>query len=122
MSVSHSGRVQEGSASGEVASLELPGLEEPLSKDVCGSSQAKSARNSSPAKILIKRGFLGPRAAPLAPTSPAPPALPGVKGAASIPDGAVALGRSLNQPVASTPAVSKSQLGYFRRVKEKVAK
>jgi hypothetical protein len=121
--VSHSGRAREGSASGEVASLELPGSEEPLAKDVCGSSQAKSARNSSPAKSLIKRGFLGPRATPPpAPTSPALPTLLGAKGAASIPDGVAALGRSLSQPVASTPAVSKSQLGYFRRVKEKVAK
>jgi hypothetical protein len=94
-----------------------------LAKDVCGSSQAKSARNSSPAKSLFRRGFLGPRAAPTpAQASLAPPALPGAKGATSIPDGALALGRSLSQPVASTSAVSKSQLGYFRRVKEKVAK
>ena len=55
-------------------------------------------------------------------TSLAPPALPGVKGATSLPAGAAALGRSLSHPVASTSAVSKSQLGYFRRVKEKVAK
>ena len=74
------------------------------------------------AKSLIRRGFLGPRAAPPAPTSPTPYASPGVKGAASIPDGAAALGRSLSQPVASTSAVSSSQLGYFWRVKEKVAK
>ena len=54
-------------------------------------------------------------------TNPAPP-LPGVKGVASIPDGAATLGRSLSQPVAFTSAVSSSQLGYFWRVKEKVAK
>ena len=54
--------------------------------------------------------------------NPAPLALPRVKGAASILDGAVALGRSLSQPVASTSAVSSSQLGYFWKVKEKVAK
>jgi hypothetical protein len=45
---------------------------------------------------------------PLAPTSFAPPA-----GATSLLDGASDLGRSLSQPVASTSAVSKSQLGYF---------
>jgi peptidase E len=44
------------------------------------------------------------------------------EGATSLPDGAADLGRSLSQPVASTSAVSKSQLRYFRRVKEKVAK
>ena len=45
-----------------------------------------------------------------------------VKGATSLPDGMADLGRSLSQLVPSTSAVSKSQLGYFRRVKEKVAK
>jgi hypothetical protein len=123
VSVSPSGRVRDGFASGEVASVELPGSEEHLAKDVCGSSQAKSARNSSPAKSLFRIGLLGPRAAPTpAQASPAPPTLPGAKGATSIPNGAAALGRSLSQLVASTSAVSKSQLGYFRRVKEKVAK
>ena len=34
----------------------------------------------------------------------------------------VDLGRSLSQPVSSTSVISKSQLGYFRRVKYKVAK
>jgi hypothetical protein len=66
--------------------------------------------------------FFGPRATPSAPTSAALSALPGVKRTASTPEGAAALGRSLSQTVVSTPAVSKSQLGYFRRVKEKVAK
>ena len=55
-------------------------------------------------------------------TIPAPHASPGMKGAASIPNGAATLGSSLSQPAASTPAVSKSQLGYFWRVKEKFAK
>jgi hypothetical protein len=32
------------------------------------------------------------------------------------------VGRSLSQSASSTSAVSKSQLGYFRRVKDKVAK
>jgi hypothetical protein len=36
--------------------------------------------------------------------------------------GAANLGRSLSQPVSSTSVISKSQLGYFRRVKDKVAK
>jgi hypothetical protein len=79
---------------------------------------------------LIRHGFFGSSAAPptvlddalLAPMSPAPSALLGVNGATSLLDGAVDLGRSLSQPVASTSVVSKSQLGYFRRVKEKVAK
>ena len=130
LSVSPSSKVQEGSISGVVVSVDLPGLEETLAKAACGSSQAKSTRNSSPAKSLIRRGFFGSRDAPPTVlddtlpglTSPAPPALPGVKGATSLPDGAAALGRSLSQPVASTSAVSKSQLWYFRRVKDKVAK
>jgi hypothetical protein len=45
-----------------------------------------------------------------------------VKGATSLSEGAADLGRSLSQPVSSNSPVSKSQLGYFRRVKEKVAK
>jgi hypothetical protein len=36
--------------------------------------------------------------------------------------GAANLGRSLSQPVSSTSIISKSQLGYFRMVKDKVAK
>jgi hypothetical protein len=121
LSLSPSSRVREGSVSGEVVSVVLLGSEESLAKFICGSSQDKSVQNSSSRKSLIKCGFFGPRAAS-APTSSAPPAMPGVKGAASILDGAAALGRSLSQPVAATSAVSKSQLGYFRRVKEKVAK
>jgi hypothetical protein len=64
--------------------VDLPGSEETLDKAACGSSQAKAARNSSPVRSLIRRGFFGPRAAPPptvpALTSPAPPALPGVMG------------------------------------------
>jgi hypothetical protein len=48
--------------------------------------------------------------------------VPGVKGATSLPNGVAALGRSLSHPVASSYAVSKFELGYFRRVKDKVAK
>ena len=36
--------------------------------------------------------------------------------------GMAELGKSLSQPVSSTSSISKSQLGYLRRVKEKVAK
>jgi hypothetical protein len=36
--------------------------------------------------------------------------------------GAANVGRSLSQSASSTSFVSKSQLGYFRRVKDKVAK
>ena len=43
-------------------------------------------------------------------------------GSVSLSDGAAELGRSLSQPSSSTSTVSKSQLGYSRRVKEKVAK
>jgi hypothetical protein len=53
---------------------------------------------------------------------PASPALPGVKDAVSIPDGAAALGRNLSQSFDSNSGISKSELGYFRRTKEKVAK
>jgi hypothetical protein len=102
-----------------VVSVVVPGSEESLAK---ATSQAKSARNSSPVKSLIRRGFFGLRVTPSAPTSAALSALPRVKRTASTPEGATALGRSLSQTVVSTPAVSKSQLGYFRRVKEKVAK
>jgi hypothetical protein len=114
--------------------VDLPVLEVTLAKVICGSSQAKSVRNSSPVKSLIRRGFLGPRAAPTptvlddalpAPASallrwgflgpcPIPPTLPN--------DKASVLGRRLSQPVSSTSYVSKSQLGYSWRVKEKVAK
>ena len=45
-----------------------------------------------------------------------------VKGATSLFEGVAVLGRSLSQPVSSNSSVSKSQLGYFQRVKEKVAK
>ena len=50
--------VREGSISGEEVSVVLQGSEESLAKVICGSSQAKSARNSSPAKSLIRRLFL----------------------------------------------------------------
>ena len=113
-----------------------------LAKVVIGSPQAKSTRNSSPAKSLIRRGFLGLRVAPpptvlddvlLAPTSalihrgflgscPVPPTLSAVKGSVSLSDGAADLARSLSQPVSSTSSISKSQLGYSRRMKEKVSK
>jgi hypothetical protein len=63
---------------------------------------------------LIYRGFLG--------SSLAPPALPVVKGSTPHSDGVAELGGSLSQPISSTSFVSKSQLGYSRRVKEKVAK
>ena len=42
LSVSPSSKVREGSASGEVVFVVLPGSEEPLAKVACGSSQAKS--------------------------------------------------------------------------------
>jgi hypothetical protein len=127
-SVSPNNRDREGAVSGMADSIILPGSVEILAK---ASSQAKSARNSSPAKSLIKRGFLGSRVTPpptvlddviTTPASPAPPTMPMVKGATSLSDGAADLGRSISQSGASTSSVSKSQVGYFRRVKEKVAK
>jgi hypothetical protein len=66
------------------------------------------------ASVLIHRGFLG--------SCLVPPTLPRVKGSVSISDGAAELGRSLIQTISSTFSVSKSQMGYSRRVKEKVAK
>jgi hypothetical protein len=136
--MSPSSRDQEVSVSGVADSIDLPRLVETLAK---ASSQAKSTRNSSLAKSLIRRRFLGPRVAPpmvlddiiSTPASdlirwdslglcPAPPTLPVVKGATFLFDGAADLGRSLSQLGASTSSVSKSQLGHFRRVKEKVAK
>jgi hypothetical protein len=110
-----------------VVYVDLPGSEETLAKAARGSSHAKSARISSPAKSLIRHGFLGLRAAPPTVSNDAlsaltSPALPVVKGDSSLLDGVIDLGRSLCQPVASTYTVSKCQLGYFWRVKEKVAK
>jgi hypothetical protein len=81
----------------EALSVELLGSEEPLAKDV---------RNPP---ISMNK-------------SPASPALPGVKDAVSIPDGAAALGRNLSQSFDSNSGISKSELEYFRRVKEKTAK
>jgi hypothetical protein len=77
-------------------------------KDVRDPPQDKTARIPSPALGLIKRGFLGPRAA-----HPAP-----VKGS----DSEAVLGRGISQPSHVTSSVSKSQRGYAQRVKEKVAK
>jgi hypothetical protein len=62
LSVSPSSRDEEVSVSGVADPVDLPGSKETLAKG--GSSQAKSARISSPAKSLIRRGFFGPRAAP----------------------------------------------------------
>ena len=71
---------------------------------------------------LIKRGFLGPRAIPPASVKADSHSLLVVKGSTSLFDGAVDLGRGLSQHLPSTSSVSKSQLGYSWRVKEKVAK
>jgi hypothetical protein len=81
----------------EVLSIGLLGSEEPLAKDI---------RN--PPIPMSK--------------SPASTALPGVKDTASIPDGAATLGRNISQSFDSNSGISKSELGYFRRTKEKVAK
>jgi hypothetical protein len=136
LSVSPSNRDWEVSVSGVADPVDLPGSEETLAKG--GSSQANFAWISSPAKSLIRCNFLGPRAAPTvlddvlpAPASDlirrgflgscsVPPTLPVVKGATSLSEGAADLGRSLSQPVSSKSSISKSQLGYFRRVKEKL--
>jgi hypothetical protein len=88
------------------------------------STQAKPDRNSSPAKSMIKRGFFGPRVA--APPTRVDDVLPDpaceLIQRDSLSIGVVDVGRSLSQSASSTFVVSKSQLGYFRRVKDKVAK
>jgi hypothetical protein len=118
----------EASDSGGVDSVIEPVSEDLLAKDARVLPQTKSALNPSPALGLIKRGFLGPRAAPSAPgkavEKPAracsdPPALPVVEGSC---DRAAELGRGLSQSLPTTSPVSKSQRGYAKRVKEKVAK
>jgi hypothetical protein len=77
-----------------------------VSVDLAGeaSVSANLAVVSPPVKSLIKRGFFGPRAA--APSTVV----------------AVDLDSSLCHPVSSISGISKSELGYFRRVKDKVAK
>jgi hypothetical protein len=64
LSASLGNRDWEASDFGVADSIDLPVSEVTLAKVVCGSTQAKFAWNSSPAKSLIIRGFLGPRAAP----------------------------------------------------------
>jgi hypothetical protein len=102
-----------------------------LAKAVRSPSQAKSTHNPGLAMGLIRRGFFGPSV-----TSPSPvtadenpaktcfdsPSLLLVKGSTPHSNGVAELGRGLSQPFSPTSSVSKSQLGYSRRVKEKVAK
>jgi hypothetical protein len=96
-------------------------------KDVRDPPQDKTARIPSPALGLIKRGFLGPRAAHPAPVKvdkkPAQVrsdslSQPVVEGS----DSEAVLGRGISQPSHVNSSVSKSQRGYAQRVKEKVAK
>jgi hypothetical protein len=103
----------EDSDSGVADSVDLPASEVSL-----------AAQNSFPAKSLIRRGFLGPRATHTVSDDalPSPPAMPATKGRSHLSGGAAELGRRLSQPGSSTSSVSKSQSGYARRVKEKVAK
>jgi hypothetical protein len=101
-----------------VVYVDLPGSEETLAKDARGSSRAKSARVSSPAKSLIRHGFLGLRVAPPTVSNDAlsaltSPALPVVKGDSSLLDGVIDLGRSLCQPVASTLLSPSVNWGIF---------
>ena len=88
------------------------------------SSQTKSDRKSSPVKSLIKRGFFGPRAA--SPPTVVADVLLDMEceliRRGSLFVGVADLDRSLSQLVSSTFVISKSQLGNFQRVKDKVAK
>jgi hypothetical protein len=75
-------------------------------------------------KSFIKRGFFGPRvdASSMAVVESIPdPACELIRrGSQSI--GMADLGRGLSHPVSPTSGISKSELGYFRRVKDKAAK
>jgi hypothetical protein len=74
-------------------------------------------------KSLIKRGFFGPRAA--APSLVVADSLDKaceLTHRRSLSVGAVDLDKRLSHPVSSISSISKSELGYFRRVKDKVAK
>jgi hypothetical protein len=79
---------------------------------------------SPPVKSLFKRGFFGPRAA--ASSTAVVESLPALacevihRDTLSV--GMADLDRGPSNPVPSTTGISKSELGYFRRVKEKVAK
>jgi hypothetical protein len=88
-------------------------------KDLRDPPQDKTAQTPSPALGLIKRGFLGPRAAhPALVKVDKKPAQPVVEGS----DSEAVLGRGISQPSHVTSSVAKSQRGYAQRVKEKVAK
>jgi hypothetical protein len=77
-----------------------------------------------PVKSLIKRGFFGPRAAASSTAvveSLPDPACELIR-RGSLLVGMADLDRGLSHPVSSISGISKSELGYFRRVKDKVAK
>ena len=104
-----------------------------LASQGCKVSQVEADENPAPAKVLIRRGCLG--------SSSASPSMPVVEevlssqvcsplSTNSLSFGADELGRSLSQGFPCMTeggahiysSVFKSQLGYFRRVKENVAK
>jgi hypothetical protein len=79
---------------------------------------------SSPVKSLLKRGFFGPRATAssiaVGDILPDPACELICRGSLSVET--AELDRSISHPVSPTSGISKSELGYFWRVKDKVAK
>jgi hypothetical protein len=75
-------------------------------------------------KSLIKRGLFGPRvdASSMAVVESIPDPVCDLIRRGSLSIGMADLDRGLSHPVSSTSGISKSELGYFRRVKDKVAK
>jgi hypothetical protein len=75
-------------------------------------------------KSLIKRGFFGPRAdaSSTAVVESLPDPACELIRRGSLSAGMADLDRGVSHPVSSNSGISKSELGYFRRVKEKAAK
>jgi hypothetical protein len=95
----------------------------PVAGNLAGEEKFLTA-DPPPVKSLIKRGFFGPRAdassTAVVESIPVPACELIRRGSQSI--GMADLGRGLSHPVSPTSGISKSELGYFQRVKDKAAK